>query len=352
MAIGREPDSEGDGVRVIYLFDMDGWALEDIGFALRDALAPAGVEVEPVRRDRWLASPRGADVLYWGWSGMARPDPAVRRHAGRVVTTVHDPQEISHFENRADWRRFPCKPLYWFDAVDRVSVISDELRDVMARCYDREVARTPTWPSQWRSLRATQDRPERAAIKVISSTKMRATFPMREIASRWRHWSSYLVDGRGRLAPRQALGLAGRSRRKNLPLLRRISRRFAADPRLQCEFNDGGPRFAARDDYLHWLADADVYACTSNMEGGPLPVMESVLAGLAVVSTPVGQVGEWVVDGHNGFIARTEAEFVAALNRYADDRELLRQHQAASRQIAAAFTPPIDPWLRFLSDWR
>ncbi len=84
------------------------------------------------------------------------------------------------------------------------------------------------------------------------------------------------------------------------------------------------------------------------MEGGPLPVMEAVLAGLAVVSTPVGQVADWVEDGRNGFIVEDEAGMRAALERYAKDRQLLARHRTRSREIAASFRPPIAGWLEFL----
>lgn len=335
-------------MRVIYLFDIDGWALEDIGLGLREALRDTGLDIVPVRFDRWLAAPQPGDVLYWSWSGMVRPGFDRSRHARHVITTIHDPQEISHFENRADWRRFPCKPLYWLDAVDRVSAISAELVEVVAAQYDLTAVRTPTWPSHWRRLRAAQDRPERAAIKAVSSSKLPAHFSVGQILARRRHLTSYLIDSRRDPAPRQLLGALVRTRRKNLPLLARLARSFAGDPRVACEFVGGGPRFADRRDYERWLADADVYVCASTMEGGPLPVMEAVLAGLAVVSSPVGQVPEWVEDGRNGFLAESPNEFRKALARYADDRSLLRRHQGASREIAAAFRPPIDPWIRFL----
>lgn len=336
-------------MRVIYLFDIDGWALEDIGHALGEALRDTGIEIVPVRFDRWLASPVAGDVLYWSWSGMVRPGLDVSRHVRHRITTIHDPQEVSHFENRADWRRFPCKPLYWLDAVDRISVISDELHQVMATRYDRVLERTPTWPAGWRRLRAAQDRPERAVIKAVSSTKLPARFTMRQMLARRHDWSSYLVDSRRRVAPRQLLGAMVRTRRKNLPLLAALARHGSTLPGVSCDFVGGGPRFTSRADYERWLADADIYVCASTMEGGPLPVMEAVLSGLAVISTPVGQVADWVEDGQNGFIVSGLADFRRALERYARDPALLRRHQGASREKAADFAPPIEPWVRFLT---
>ena len=95
------------------------------------------------------------------------------------------------------------------------------------------------------------------------------------------------------------------------------------------------------------LAAADVYVCTSYMEGGPLPVMEAVLAGLAVITTPVGQTAEWVRDGESGFVCRTYAEVERAARRYVEDRGLLRAHQARAREVGAAKAFDAAGWAAF-----
>ena len=85
------------------------------------------------------------------------------------------------------------------------------------------------------------------------------------------------------------------------------------------------------------------------MEGGPLPVMEAVLAGAAVLSTPVGQVAEWMEDGRSGFICDNYREFRRALARYSTDPDLLIRHQRAAMDIARASRPPdIETWLEFV----
>jgi hypothetical protein len=76
--------------------------------------------------------------------------------------------------------------------------------------------------------------------------------------------------------------------------------------------------------------------------------MEAVTAGLAVLTTPVGQVADWVRSGENGFICRTPAEFSARALEYVRNRSLLRAHQAHSRHIADERTFAPEPWLRFI----
>lgn len=57
-----------------------------------------------------------------------------------------------------------------------------------------------------------------------------------------------------------------------------------------------------RGDVAEQLADADIFALCSNYEGLPISIIEAMRAGLPVVATDVGGVGELVEDGHNGFL--------------------------------------------------
>jgi glycosyltransferase involved in cell wall biosynthesis len=165
-------------------------------------------------------------------------------------------------------------------------------------------------------------------------------------AARPRFWTR---DERGRFSLRQ-LGSAGvRVHRKNVPWLARLAGALAADPRAAVDFRVG-PGAAPLDEraYLARLGAGDVYVCASFMEGGPLPVMEAVLAGLAVVTTPVGQTAEWVTDGENGFVCGSYAELARACRRYLDDPGLLAAHRARSRAVAAAKAFDADRWEAFL----
>jgi len=58
------------------------------------------------------------------------------------------------------------------------------------------------------------------------------------------------------------------------------------------------------------------YVCMSESEGSPLPVIEAMACGRAVISTAVGIVPEVVTDGVNGFVVeRSRASLRAALER-------------------------------------
>jgi hypothetical protein len=337
-------------MKVTYLYNLEGWALHDVGRWLAEAVRPAGVDVECVDAETWHATPRQTDTLYLSYSGLVVPGFDYRRWCSRLVMTVHDPAEVSHFEDRSGWMHWPMRPLP-LELFDEISVISDELVDVFRTRYDISVLRTATWPSRADAIRRRgASRVPGGELRVFSSTNADATFSRWNMRRRLRRIPSYLRDQRGDLSLRQLLAIAVRRRRKNIPLLRRVGRAVAALPGARVDLAIGPGAIRSRAAYEDALLDATVYLCTSTMEGGPLPVMEAVLAGAAVVSTPVGQVAEWVEDGRNGRICSSYREFAGAMREYARRPSLLVAHQQASMEIAASRRPPdIAPWLQLVA---
>lgn len=337
-------------MKVIYLYNIEGWAIHDVGKWMQAALASRGISVQCQLSADWHANPRPADVVHIGYSAMYRPWFDYRRWADRVTLTIHDPCEISHFEDRASWQEWPLRSLR-FEQVDAISVISEELVDLFRARYARDVIRTATWPSRADAIRRMgQERIPGRGVRLFASTNAEALYAPQDMLERLRRIRTYLLDERDRVSPRQLLGLAVRRRRKNIPLLREVARLASAMSGAEVDLAIGRPALRARDAYEQALAGCTVYACTSTMEGGPLPVMEAVLAGAAVMTTPVGQVAEWVEDGRNGWICRDLADFRHALQEYANHPELLVAHQLASMEIAATKAPPsADGWYRLVT---
>jgi len=88
------------------------------------------------------------------------------------------------------------------------------------------------------------------------------------------------------------------------------------------------------------LRTFDVFALPSLYEGLPYVLLESMAAGLPVVSTRVGGVSLLVDDGVNGFtvpVNDTEA-FGVALRRLLENPDLRHRMGAASRDRVEAFT--------------
>ena len=82
------------------------------------------------------------------------------------------------------------------------------------------------------------------------------------------------------------------------------------------------------------LAESDVLVLPSHFEGLSLAVLEALAFGLAVVSTPVGALGDAVIDGVSGLQVPVgdRRALAVALARLIEDRPLRAALQAGARQ--------------------
>jgi sugar transferase (PEP-CTERM/EpsH1 system associated) len=89
-----------------------------------------------------------------------------------------------------------------------------------------------------------------------------------------------------------------------------------------------------RKDVPEILAECDVFALSSVAEGIPLTLLEAMAAGLPIVATRVGGVGEVVVDGVTGTLVEPSnpAALAHALRGYVENESRRGQRGGAGRQ--------------------
>lgn len=99
----------------------------------------------------------------------------------------------------------------------------------------------------------------------------------------------------------------------------------------------------SRDDVPELLAQVDVFCLCSHYEGFPISVLEGMRAGLPVVASDVGGVGEAVVDGRTGLLVAHNdvASWRLALARLLDDPVArAAMSRAGGERFGAHFTLP------------
>ena len=100
-------------------------------------------------------------------------------------------------------------------------------------------------------------------------------------------------------------------------------------------------RWRGAEEMRDFYQSLHVYLCASQSEGTPNPCLEAAASGLAILTTPVGNMPELIRNGENGlFVTRDVDDIAAKLRRLRDDPELRERMRFAARA-------EIETW-----DWR
>lgn len=98
------------------------------------------------------------------------------------------------------------------------------------------------------------------------------------------------------------------------------------------------------DSPLNFLNSSDIYLCTSHNESSPIAVWEAMLTGNIVLSTSVGDVPNFIQNGHNGFIIPSHSPYNVAylINSICCNIEKFEFIRVNARQLAITkFNPDI-----------
>jgi glycosyltransferase involved in cell wall biosynthesis len=134
-----------------------------------------------------------------------------------------------------------------------------------------------------------------------------------------------------------AARLDGRPDRLHVWIVGDGAERAALTARAQALGAASAVRFVgAVDDPAPWYAAADGFVLPSRWEGLPLSLLEAEAAGLPVVATPVGGVGEALTDGVEGRIVAPEDPdaLAQAMRAVAGDRAAAQRMGAAGARRA------------------
>jgi hypothetical protein len=120
--------------------------------------------------------------------------------------------------------------------------------------------------------------------------------------------------------------------RKNLPLMKSLQQYCTENLKIKFDLKIGR-KILPKNQYLKLMDHHEIYICTSFQEGGPIPAMEAMQRGLVVISTPVGQIQDIIENNINGYICRTQNEFINVIDKLANNLELL--HKIRLKSLAS-----------------
>ena len=89
-----------------------------------------------------------------------------------------------------------------------------------------------------------------------------------------------------------------------------------------------------------YLNDADIYCCSSLVEGLPIAVLEAMACGLPVVTTNAGGIVDIVFNGVNGIIVNgfNIDNYVEAIEYLIKNKNIIKEYGIESRKIAEKLT--------------
>jgi hypothetical protein len=300
----REPGRAERRKRVLFLYNVPEWAIHNVGRYWASLISDTHDVTLMQFGHHENEDPAAYDHVVWGYSTLrhsgrmllaslrARPLGWLRwrRHdTYRPCAVIQDPCEL--FPEVPDWKKRRSRRSH-LGKFRRLAVTSNEMRDVMTELgYD--------------------------VVKVNT----RSLLPLRDPAS----------------LETEGLRVLTRTReypRKNLALFHALRRRFHG----VIEHCDAvvGDAVMPQGDYVDLLDRHNCYVCTSWQEGGPLPLMDALQRGCAVLTTRVGQTDELIEEGGNGFFCAGEEEFAARILQLHESPRLLRDMRLRALSLAGA----------------
>jgi len=109
-----------------------------------------------------------------------------------------------------------------------------------------------------------------------------------------------------------------------------------------------------RDDVEHWLRSSRIFVLTSDSEGLSLSMMEAMISGLPAVVSDVGDLGDLVENGVNGYLVprRSPQLFADCIVELLQNEQKLEKSAEAARRSAMKYATEatVQLWDRILTD--
>jgi glycosyltransferase involved in cell wall biosynthesis len=270
---------------ILYLHDYEGWAFDNVGKLWLSQIVQGNLKITFKRHQD--TSPGEMLNYDFVWFNCLFMYELFCYELKRSIIAIHDPWEL--FPPIKDWKMREMRNgvLPILRKAKSIIVISQEMQSVL-RKYGINAYTIPT----------TSLLPLRTRKNLITKKC-------------------------------SLLSVFNSSPRKNPELI--LSLHDYCRDQLHIAFDlKVGHKILPEENYIELLDEHEVYVCTSFQEGGPLAAMDAMRRGAVVISTPVGQIQEMILDGENGFICETREAFVEKIILLSDNLDLLHRMRLAS----------------------
>lgn len=284
-------------MKILYLYNKKDWAIHNVG-KLWFSKTPQDISVDMA--DYHELSVEDFDKYDYVWFSLYIYEK-FNYDQNKSIITIHDPIEL--FPQQIDWKLHKIGPekIEFIKQFRYLNVISLEIKSILTSygISSFHISTSSLLPFR-----------EESEISVVDNDHCKL------------------------------LSVANKYQRKNLPLLQSIkSDLVLKDIIMDIKLGD---EVLLEDKYINLFDTHNTYICTSFQEGGPLPAMDAMARGLAVITTPVGQIQELVIDGYNGYICETKEEFLDKIFSLCSDKILLNKMRLNSLDSIKKLRDPMD----------
>lgn len=288
-------------IKILYLYDYEGWAIHNVGKLWLDN--NKSIEVS-YKEDKMFKKSdfKKYDLIWFGYLDIFINHYLTKlfsySNINKCIIAVHDPLEL--FPQQKNWKNEDINLKKWWRIyswyrwarlqmllqVKHVVTTSDEMQLIIQK-YGIYSHLLPT----------TSSLPLKKKVKIVTNKC-------------------------------SLLSVYEKYPRKNIEMIESIQDNCKD---LKIEFNTKvGKKILSSNQYIKLIDDHEVYICTSYQEGGPLPAMDAMQRGSVVITTPVGQIQNIIKDGENGFLCNTKNEFLKKIQLLSNDLNLLHKMRIKS----------------------
>lgn len=290
-------------IKILYIYDIENWALHNVGMYWAGLLKRTHVFIFAKLGMHCELYPADYDYVLFGCTLTTERFLRVKQILGGVhllsrkwlpcynknfISVVHDPCEL--FKQESNWKA-TIPDLARLHHFSRLAVISNEMFEILANLGV-------------------------ACLKISTNSVLPARSPETIFPE------SLAVFSRAQAIPRKNINLFFEVKSESVSCVDRFDGYF-------------NPKILPVAEYVKLIDMYNCYICTSWQEGGPLPLIDAIYRGCAVLTTPVGQTDEWVQHGINGFFCLTKRDFIARVKYLSRHDDVLLDFRLKSLGFAA-----------------